>query len=114
MTAPTPVEIDVTEAASILAGPDRGRVLLLDCRTPEEHAVARIEGSLLVPMAEIAARLDDLEAWREATVIVHCHHGVRSLRVVEWLRRRGFDRATSMRGGIDAWSTQVDPGVPVY
>lgn len=110
----SPVEIDVTEAARLVAAGDGRAVLLLDCRTPEEHAVARIEGSLLVPMSEIAERIAELEPWRDATIVVHCHHGVRSLRVTEWLRGRGFDGATSMRGGIDAWSARVDPAVPVY
>ena len=62
---------------------------------------------------EIAARVGELEPWRDRTIVVHCHHGVRSLRVTHWLRERGF-AATSMRGGIDAWSAEVDPTVPVY
>lgn len=109
-----PLEISPTEAARILAAPRSTPCLLLDCRTPEEHDTARIEGSVLIPMQEIAGRLDELEAWREGTIIVHCHHGVRSLRVTQWLRERGFARATSVRGGIDGWSAEVDPSVPVY
>ena len=89
-------------------------MLLLDCRTPEEHATARIEGARLLPMQELAARVAELEAWRGKPIIVHCHHGVRSLRVTHWLREQGFTLAQSMRGGIDAWSTDVDPTVPRY
>lgn len=114
MTDPLPVEIDVSEAARILAERPERRVLLLDCRTPEEHHIARIPESLLLPMGEIAERVGEIEAWRDATVIVHCHHGIRSLRVAEWLRGRGFADVTSMRGGIDAWSAAIDPSVPVY
>ena len=114
MDDPLPVEIDVAEAARLLADRPRRRVLLLDCRTPEEHAIARIPDSLLLPIAEIAERVDELEAWRDAAIIVHCHHGMRSLRVAEWLRGRGFPAVTSMRGGIDAWSAAIDPGIPVY
>lgn len=109
-----PLEISPTEAARILADAGAQPSLLLDCRTDEEHATARIEGSVLIPMQEIAGRLAELDGWREGTIVVHCHHGVRSLRVTQWLRERGFDRATSMRGGIDAWSAEIDPSVPVY
>ncbi|MEN9666571.1 MAG: putative adenylyltransferase/sulfurtransferase MoeZ [Planctomycetota bacterium] len=117
MSAPrpdeVPLEISPSEAAAILAAPTEP-CLLLDCRTPEEHATARIEGAMLLPMQEIAARVGELEAWRGRTIVVHCHHGVRSLRVTQWLRERGFASATSLRGGIDAWSAEVDPTVPVY
>ena len=88
--------------------------LVLDCRTPEEHATARIEGAILIPMQELPARLGEIEAWRDGRIIVHCHHGMRSLRVARWLREQGFARAQSMAGGIDAWSETVDPTVPRY
>lgn len=88
--------------------------LLLDCREPDEHAIARIEGARLIPMREIPERLSELEPWREKPIVVHCHHGVRSLRVVQWLRQQGFEKAQSMRGGIDSWSLEVDPSVPRY
>jgi rhodanese-related sulfurtransferase len=89
-------------------------VLLLDCREPDEHATARIEGARLIPMRDIPERLAELEPWRSKPIVVHCHHGMRSLRVAQFLRDNGFDRAQSMRGGIEAWSLEVDPGVPRY
>jgi rhodanese-related sulfurtransferase len=88
--------------------------LLLDCRTAEEYAIAKIEGAVLIPMQEIAERLSELEPWRDKPIIVHCHHGVRSLRVTHFLRDKGFPQAQSMKGGIDAWSVEVDPSVPRY
>jgi rhodanese-related sulfurtransferase len=88
--------------------------LLIDCREPEEYAIARIEGARLIPMQEISRRLDELESWREKPLVVHCHHGVRSLRVVEFLRGKGFLKAKSLIGGIDAWSLEVDATVPRY
>lgn len=112
MTEPIPFEISAAEAAALRASDTRS--LFLDCRTPEEHATARIDGALLLPMQELAARIGELDDWRERTIIVHCHHGVRSLRVAGWLRERGFASVTSMRGGIEAWSTEVDPAVPRY
>jgi rhodanese-related sulfurtransferase len=117
MIEPTPgpmaLEITTAEAAALLAAGD-GHSLLLDCRTPEEHATARIAGAVLIPMHELAGRIGELEPWRGRTIIVHCHHGVRSLRVAEWLRGRGFEHTASMRGGIDAWSADIDPTVATY
>ncbi|MCA9290664.1 MAG: hypothetical protein KDA25_06020 [Phycisphaerales bacterium] len=88
--------------------------LLLDCRTPGEWSHCRIEGAKLLPMQELAARLSELEAHRGAPIIVYCHHGRRSLAVVHALRRAGFARAQSMAGGIDRWSREIDPAVPLY
>lgn len=109
-----PIEIepiDVQALGAAGSGPDW---LLLDCRTPEEHATARIAGARLIPMQELSARVDEIEAWRNRPIIVHCHHGVRSLRVAHWLRERGFSGARSMRGGIEAWSAEIDSSVPRY
>lgn len=109
-----PIEIEPA-AVQALGAADSGTCwLLLDCRTAEEHATARIDGAVLIPMQELAARVDELDAWRDKPVIVHCHHGVRSLRVAHWLRERGFSGARSMRGGIEAWSAEIDPSVPRY
>ncbi len=110
----TPLEIDASEAKRLLWEAHPGEMLLLDCRTPEEHATARIAGSLLLPMQELPERIGELESWRTRPIIVHCHHGVRSLRVTHWLRERGFAAVSSMCGGIDAWSKAVDPSVPRY
>jgi len=63
-------------------------------------------------MREIPERLAELD--REREIVVFCHHGSRSAMVVRFLRGQGFDRAINMAGGIDAWSTEVDPGVPRY
>jgi len=107
-----PAEIEPRDAATLLA--DSPGSLLLDCRTPEEYATAKIGGARLIPMQELPQRLDEIEAWRMLPIIVHCHHGVRSLRVTNWLRQQGFEQAQSMRGGIEAWSSEVDSSVPTY
>ncbi|MGD9855734.1 MAG: rhodanese-like domain-containing protein [Planctomycetaceae bacterium] len=110
MTAP--VEIDCQTVKSRL---DTGNdILLLDCRELDEHEIARIAGNILIPMSELQDRLAELNEHRDRDVIVYCHHGVRSLRVVHWLRRNGFLEAQSMRGGIDQWSLQIDTAVPRY
>lgn len=88
------------------------RVVLLDCREHDELRLARIEGAVHIPMGDIAGRLAELD--REVEWVVFCHHGVRSRNVAAFLAEQGFARVSSMRGGIDAWSQQMDPGVPRY
>ena len=87
--------------------------VLLDVREPWELDVARIEGAKHMPMGDVPSRAH-LELNPDQHIVVYCHHGVRSLNVTSWLRQQGFDRAQSMRGGIDAWSRQVDGKVPTY
>lgn len=92
------------------------RLFLIDCRTEKEHAIARIEGAVLVPVGELGSRAAGLadEIGEDQEVVVFCHHGVRSLRAAALLRAAGVERAMSMAGGIDAWSKRVDAGVAVY
>ena len=95
---------------------DAGEKLhLIDVREPNEFAMARIEGGELVPMRTVPGELQGLETRAdEGPLIVFCHHGVRSLNVVNWLRGQGLDACQSMAGGIDAWSVAIDPSVPRY
>jgi len=88
--------------------------LLLDCREPDEFQLASLPGATLIPMSEIAGRADELETRRGGRIVVHCHHGGRSLRVVQWLRQQGYHQAQNMSGGIDAWSLEIDPALPRY
>ncbi len=88
-------------------------VLLLDCREPWEFETASIAGAKLMPMGDIPSRANQ-ELDPEEHIVVVCHHGVRSMNVTAWLRQQGFEKAQSMRGGIDAWSRQVDGKVPLY
>jgi len=93
---------------------DDGEVLnLIDVREPEEFRTCRIDGATLIPMRLISQQLERLEE-ATAPLIVFCHHGVRSLNVVSWLREQGLADCQSMAGGIDAWSREVDPAVPRY
>jgi len=91
------------------------RVVLVDVREPHEHAICSIEGAHLVPMNTVPARVQTIEAAAdEALVVVFCHHGMRSLSVVNWLRQQGVENCQSMSGGIDLWSLEIDRGVPRY
>ena len=92
---------------------DAGQAHLIDVREPEEHQICRIEASTLIPMRQIPQQLDRLEQ-ASAPLVIFCHHGVRSLKVVEWLQAQGLSDCVSMAGGIDAWSREVDPTVPRY
>ncbi|UXH76468.1 rhodanese-like domain-containing protein [Roseateles amylovorans] len=107
-------ELSVREVAA-LAG-QQPQALLLDVREPWEVALARIEvpglAWLHVPMGDIPARMQELEP--EQPVAVYCHHGMRSLQVVAFLSRQGFDVVYNLAGGIDAWSREIDPTVPRY
>jgi sulfur-carrier protein adenylyltransferase/sulfurtransferase len=107
--------VSVVPASEVHARRTRGeRMLLLDVRTPEEAARARIEGSVLIPLAELEARLPELAGWRGMPVVALCHHGGRSARACELLRQAGFSDISNLQGGIDAWSLTVDPAVPRY
>jgi rhodanese-related sulfurtransferase len=86
---------------------------LLDVREPWEFEIARIEGAKLMPMGDVPSRAHQ-ELDPEDHIVVVCHHGVRSMNVTAWLRQQGFEKAQSMRGGIDAWSKRVDGKVPLY
>ncbi|HMD20383.1 MAG TPA: rhodanese-like domain-containing protein [Alloacidobacterium sp.] len=106
-------EITPSQLASILAEPEREQVVLLDVREPAEHAVARIEGSILMPMGDVPGRANH-ELDPDVHIVAICHHGVRSMNVAVWLRNQGFEKTQSLRGGIDAWSALVDPTIARY
>jgi rhodanese-related sulfurtransferase len=85
---------------------------LIDVREPFEYEIARIDGAKLIPLGEIAERLDELQ--REQPIIIHCHSGKRSAQAVGLLQQRGFAKVYNLEGGIDAWSEQIDSNVPKY
>lgn len=91
----------------------REEFTLLDVRESWEFDTAQIPGAKLMPMGEVPSRAHQ-ELGPEDHIVVVCHHGVRSMNVTVWLRQQGFEKAQSMRGGIDAWSRRVDGKVPVY
>lgn len=98
--------------AQVAAALKTGGISLVDCRRPPELALAKIEGATWIPMEETPARLAEFRALKQP-VVIHCHHGVRSLRVAQFLRENGI-AADSMAAGIDQWSLAVDAGVARY
>ena len=91
--------------------------VLLDVREPWEFELARIERSVNVPMSMLVARIDEVRALQPSAntpVVVICHHGIRSMQCARYLASQGVERLMNLSGGIDAWSTQIDPAVPAY
>jgi rhodanese-related sulfurtransferase len=89
------------------------KIRFVDVREPFEFRQAHIEGSELIPMRTVAKSLASLEE-ETAPLILFCHHGMRSLQIVSWLREQGVESSRSMDGGIDRWSLEIDPAVPRY
>ncbi|MCM0044925.1 MAG: rhodanese-like domain-containing protein [Burkholderiaceae bacterium] len=100
------------DLAAWLADPDREPPLLLDIREPWEYQTCRIEPSLLMPMASLPARQEELDPERPLVCI--CHHGARSMQVAAFLERAGFGQVINLTGGIHGWALQVDPTMPTY
>ncbi|QUV85337.1 rhodanese-like domain-containing protein [Chloracidobacterium aggregatum] len=103
-------QITAPELARRLAAGDP--VQLLDVREDWEYAFNRIPGSRLCPMSQLpvwAAELDPAQEY-----VIYCHHGIRSMHACAYLRSKGFTRLVNLIGGIDAWSHEVDPTVPLY
>jgi rhodanese-related sulfurtransferase len=110
MAGTIPPEIGV---ADLLKLKEQGAPLaILDVREPWELEICRIDGSIDVPLQAIPGRIGELPHDRPLAVI--CHHGGRSAHATAWLRQNGFDNATNVRGGIDAWAREIDPSMQVY
>jgi rhodanese-related sulfurtransferase len=104
-------EITATELKERL---DRGdSIQIIDVREPAEYEAARIPDSKLIPLREVLNRMGEIDESRET--VVHCKGGGRSSRAIEALRRAGFQgKLLNLKGGITAWSNEVDPSVPKY
>ncbi len=92
---------------------DKGEDLfILDVREPHEYSMAKIEGSVLIPLGTIPNSLDKLDPNRE--IVAMCHKGMRSADAMGFLLQQGFSNVKNLVGGIDAWSVEIDPSVPRY
>jgi rhodanese-related sulfurtransferase len=111
MNHPLLEEVDARALADAMDGPEAP--LLVDVRTDAERAVAVIEPSLHIGLDRFVERAQ-AEIPKERDVVVYCHVGARSAQAAVWLRVNGWARARSLAGGIEAWSTEVDPDIPRY
>ncbi len=103
-------QLGPTQLKARLAAGDK--LQLLDVREDWEFQTAHIEGSLLIPMGQVASRIAELDSTAETVVI--CHHGGRSMQVAGLLEQLGFPNVINLAGGVDAWARSVDPSMPVY
>jgi rhodanese-related sulfurtransferase len=105
-----PFEIDSLTLKERLDG--ENPPVVLDVREPWELEIASIDGALAIPLGELTSRASELP--RDRPLAVMCHHGGRSAQATAWLRNQGFDRASNVAGGIDAWARTIDPTLSRY
>ncbi len=89
-----------------------GNVVLVDVREPHEYQICNIEGSTLIPLGELDSRTDELNP--EDDIVVHCHHGGRSMKAATLLKEKGFKNVLNLKGGIDEWAEKFDPEMSRY
>jgi adenylyltransferase/sulfurtransferase len=106
-----PDEVTVQDMKRALEDPSLG-IQVLDVREPDEYEIARINGVPLLPLSQLEQRFTELDPNRR--YYLHCKGGVRSMKALQFLRERGFKYVKSVKGGINAWSEEIDPSVPKY
>jgi len=106
-----PDEVTVHDLTQALNNPQLG-IQVLDVREPDEYQIARINGARLVPLSTLPQRLKELDP--KQAYYIHCKAGGRSLKALQFLREQGFQNLRSVKGGITAWSDEIDPTVPKY
>ena len=87
---------------------------LLDVREPDEHGFVALPDSTLIPLGDIAGRVEEIDGWKDREIVVYCHHGIRSMHAIAFLRTQGFKKLLNLAGGIDRWSREVDSAAPRY
>jgi len=109
-TEPNPWEVTVKELKARFDSGDR--LVLVDVREPYEWQIGRIPNAILIPLGDLPKRYTELNPDDE--IVLQCRSGVRSMKALEFLRERGFKRLKNLKGGILAWSDEIDPSVPKY
>jgi adenylyltransferase/sulfurtransferase len=104
-------EVTVQEMKRAIEDPSLN-IKVLDVREPQEYEIARVDGVPLYPLSTLTQRFTELDP--NQSYYLHCKAGVRSLYALQFLRQQGFKYLKSVKGGIDAWSEQIDPRVPRY
>lgn len=105
-----PIDLDPRALADLLKSAEPP--LLVDCREPWEHETVHLPDSVLIPLSQVMERAEELPGDR--TIVVYCHHGIRSRYAAAMLRQAGFAGARSLRGGIDVWAREIDPSMARY
>ena len=86
--------------------------IFLDVREKSELTICKINHSIHFPLSLISENFNLLP--KNIPIIVYCHHGIRSMKAVNFLLKNGFDKVFNLDGGINAWSIQIDPSIPKY
>jgi len=108
------MEVRPLQVAEWIALPADQRPCLVDCREQSELDICRIEGCEWIALAEFPTSLKRLEAISQRGMVVYCHHGMRSMHAVAFLRTRGIEASFSMAGGIEQWAREVDKDMARY
>ncbi len=108
-------QISVEELAQRLTSGDPD-IQLVDVREPQEVELASIEGFVNLPLSQFAEWGNQIPSRFDphAETLVLCHHGIRSGQMCQWLIAQGFTNVKNISGGIDAYSTLVNPSIPQY
>jgi rhodanese-related sulfurtransferase len=88
--------------------------LLLDVREPWEFAICNLPDSELLPMGQVPAAVQRRALPIDRDIVVICHHGIRSRQVAMFLAYQGYEKVINLRGGLDAWARELDPGMATY
>jgi adenylyltransferase/sulfurtransferase len=114
-TKETAVKKDEIDALGLKVKMDEKQdFVLVDVREQNEYDMARIPGSILVPLSQLPNRFHELDKYKGKEIVVHCKMGGRSAKAIAFLKQQGFDNLVNVVGGITGWSDQVDPSVPKY
>jgi sulfur-carrier protein adenylyltransferase/sulfurtransferase len=114
-TKETAVKKDEIDALGLKVKMDEKQdFVLVDVREQNEYDMARITGSILVPLSQLPNRFHELDKYKGKEIVVHCKMGGRSAKAIAFLKQQGFDNLVNVAGGITGWSDQVDPSVPKY
>ncbi|MBV1774699.1 sulfurtransferase [Burkholderiaceae bacterium DAT-1] len=105
-------QISASQLAEWLNDPHRTPPSLIDVREPDEFAYCHIPGAINMPLSDFMRHAESLD--QDATLVMICHHGMRSYQAGAWLERQGFDEVINLSGGVEAWSVTVDPTMPRY
>jgi adenylyltransferase/sulfurtransferase len=106
-----PDEVTVQDMKKALDNPVLG-IRVVDVREPDEYDIAKVKGVPLLPLSDLPNRFTELDP--NQTIYLHCKGGVRSLKAVNFLKQQGFKYVKSVKGGISAWSDEIDSSVPKY
>lgn len=114
-SAPSAVgEVSPEDLRDLMSRPGPRDFRLIDVREEDEFQICRLEWAELIPLAELPEQAPRRLVDKDRPLVVYCHHGMRSQKACEWLRRMGYEHVFNLTGGIEAWANRVEPGMKRY